>query len=81
MNMNSNMNLRLTNLAKLLGELEVDAMLVTNQINVRYLSGFTGDSSYLVVEPSQATILSDGRYETQLAEQCGDLKAFDSIAQ
>ena len=48
-------------------------MLVTDEINVRYLSGFTGDSSYLLVQRGNAMILSDGRYETQIAEQCPTL--------
>lgn len=48
-------------------------MLVTNAINVRYLSGFTGDSSYLIVRPADAIMLSDGRYQTQIAEQCPGL--------
>ncbi len=48
-------------------------MLVTDEKNVRYLSGFTGDSSYLLVQPSGTTILSDGRYETQIASECGSL--------
>ena len=65
---------RLANLAARLTELEIDAMLVTNEINVRYLSGFTGDSSCLLVEPGQTTILSDGRYDTQIATQCPTLR-------
>ena len=48
-------------------------MLVTDEINVRYLSGFTGDSSYLLVGPNETTILSDGRYEIQLASECSEL--------
>ncbi|MDB4749536.1 Xaa-Pro peptidase family protein [Rubripirellula sp.] len=61
---------RLQRLASSLEEHEVDAMLVTDEINVRYLSGFTGDSSSLVVTPRETTILSDGRYSAQIAEQC-----------
>ena len=51
---------------------EADAILVTDEINVRYLTGFNGDSSYLLVTPDDAVILSDRRYETQLAQQCPD---------
>ena len=35
---------RIERIAAQLDELEADAMLVTNEINVGYLSGFTGDS-------------------------------------
>lgn len=64
---------RLQQLTESFDELAIDAMLVTSETNVRYLSGFTGDSSYLLVRPSGTTILSDGRYETQIANQCGTL--------
>lgn len=45
-------------------------MLVTDETNVRYLSGFTGDSSALLIQPAGMTMLSDGRYETQLMDEC-----------
>ncbi len=61
---------RLETLAARLDELEMDAMLVTDEINVRYLSGFTGDSSYLLVTRKGTTIMSDGRYDTQIADEC-----------
>lgn len=69
----NNLPPRLRTLTNSLDDLEVDAMLVTDETNVRYLSGFTGDSSYLLVQPSGTTILSDGRYETQIASECGSL--------
>ncbi|TWT48150.1 putative peptidase [Rubripirellula amarantea] len=47
-----------------------DAALVTSVANVRYLTGFTGDSSYLLLTPDHAVILSDGRYQVQLANEC-----------
>ncbi len=50
------------------------SMLITNEHNITYLTGFTGDSSYLVVAPKSATLLSDTRYVTQLKEECPDLE-------
>jgi Xaa-Pro aminopeptidase len=67
---------RLARLTDSLGQHGIDALLVTDEINVRYLSGFTGDSSYLLVTPAETAILSDGRYEAQIAEQCGYLPCF-----
>ena len=61
---------RLQRLTDSLDDLQLDALLVTDEINVRYLSGFTGDSSFLLVASQGTTILSDGRYTTQIAEQC-----------
>ena len=67
------MTARIQKIVDQLDGLEADAMLVTNEINVSYLSGFSGDSSYLFVQPSGTTILSDGRYRTQIAEECPEL--------
>jgi len=50
-----------------------DAILVTNFTNVTYLTGFTGDDSYLLVTPNEAIVLSDERYTTQLEEECPDV--------
>lgn len=51
-----------------------DGMLISNETNVRYLTGFTGDSSYLIVKPNGEDILvSDPRYEEQIAEECPGL--------
>ncbi len=47
----------------------VDALLVTDFTNVTYLTGFTGDDSYLLVRRDGETILSDPRYTTQLEEE------------
>jgi Xaa-Pro aminopeptidase len=55
--------------------LAVDEFLVTDEINVRYLTGFTGDSSYLWVTPDRAVMLSDGRYTAQLAAECPTIEA------
>lgn len=57
-------------------ETDFDALLIVNEINVRYLTGFTGDSTWLMIDRSgKATMLSDGRYEIQLREECPDLPA------
>ena len=44
-------------------------------MNVTYLTGFTGDSTRLLIGPDVERLISDSRYETQLAEQCPDLDA------
>ena len=53
----------------------LDAILVTNETNITYLTGFTGDSSWLLIGRSVCCILSDTRYETQLEEQCPGIDA------
>jgi Xaa-Pro aminopeptidase len=47
----------------------VDALVVTNLANVRYLSGFTGSAGILAVTPGRALLTTDGRYRTQSAQQ------------
>lgn len=55
---------------------KADALLVTNFLNVTYLTGFTGDDSYLLVTLDGEILLSDPRYMTQLQEECPKLKLF-----
>ncbi len=52
----------------------VDALLVTSATNVSYLTGFTGDSSALLLARDRALIVSDGRYEAQIAQECPGLE-------
>ena len=47
----------------------VDALVVSNLANVRYLTGFTGSAGLLAVTPAGALLTTDGRYRTQSAEQ------------
>jgi Xaa-Pro aminopeptidase len=49
-------------------------MLVTDLVNVRYLSGFTGSNGALLVFADErgAVLATDGRYRTQAAEQAPD---------
>jgi Xaa-Pro dipeptidase len=60
-----------------LRDLELDALLVTNLLNVRYLTGFTGSNAALLVhaDGEDGTLFStDGRYLTQSAQQVPDLE-------
>jgi Xaa-Pro aminopeptidase len=47
----------------------IEALIVSNLVNVRYLTGFTGSAGTLVVTPESAVLTTDGRYRTQSAEQ------------
>ena len=60
-------------LRRLLKKTGADALLVTNFTNVTYLTGFTGDDSYLLVHRSAKVVLSDPRYTTQLARNARGL--------
>lgn len=60
-------------LRRKLKSLNVDAMLITDFINVTYLTGFTGDSSYLILDRDGEVLLSDSRYDVQIADECPGL--------
>lgn len=62
-------------LLSLLRAVEVDALLVSGVANVTYLTGFSGDSSTLLIGPSVRVLISDSRYQTQIAEECLGLEA------
>ncbi len=65
---------RLKKLRRLIKKNKLDALLVTSFTNVTYLTGFTGDDSYLLVTLDDEVIISDPRYTTQLEEECSWLK-------
>lgn len=50
------------------------SILITNFTNVTYLTGFTGDDSYLLITPADEVMISDTRYTEQLQEECPDLE-------
>jgi Xaa-Pro aminopeptidase len=51
----------------------IDGLLVASVTNVSYLTAFSGDDSTLLVSAKRAIVISDGRYTTQLEEECPDL--------
>jgi len=68
-------SLRRERLAARLGSAGVDALLVSDLINVRYLTGFTGSNAALLVFGDDRTpvLATDSRYRTQAARQSPDL--------
>lgn len=56
-------------LAELLPGAGVDALLVTNRFNVRYLTGYTGSNGIAVIGPNIRTFVTDFRYVEQAAEE------------
>jgi Xaa-Pro aminopeptidase len=68
---------RRANLRRRLEVAGLDAMLVTDLVNVRYLSGFTGSNAALLVfadADAPAALATDGRYRTQAAQQAPDVR-------
>lgn len=64
-------------LRALLAAAGLDALLVTDLVDVRYLTGFTGSNAALLVHAdgdAASRLCTDGRYRTQVAEQVPDLE-------
>lgn len=51
----------------------VSALLITNPRNVTYLTGFTGEDSYLLIGSGCLQLFSDSRFETQLQDECPEI--------
>ena len=45
------------------------SFIVSNEFNVRYLSGFTGDTGWLLVNREGADLVTDFRYEEQATQE------------
>jgi len=60
-------------LRRALAKADLGSMLVTHSPNVTYLTGFTGSDSYLLIRDDAETLITDGRYTAQLAEECPGL--------
>ena len=63
------MSARVDALTAAVAERELDALLVSNLVNVRWLTGFTGSSALAVVGPTTRRFVTDFRYLTQAADQ------------
>lgn len=66
------MSTRAERLVERLAGADVDLLLVTNLVNVRYLSGFTGSNGLVTLGPGVAVFLSDFRYTEQAEQEVGD---------
>jgi Xaa-Pro aminopeptidase len=61
--------IRRTLASSLLAELKLDALLVTNLHNVRYLTGFTGSNGAVLLSQGDAVLFTDPRYTVQSQQQ------------
>jgi len=66
--------MRLKKLRKQLDEEQLDAIMVTDPANRRYLSGFTGSAGTLIISSDQALLATDFRYYEQVESQAPDFQ-------
>jgi Xaa-Pro aminopeptidase len=53
---------------------KLEAMLVTHPANWFYLTGFTGEAGALIVDQGGATLITDGRFTTQVREETSSVR-------
>jgi|SRR5690625_4411690 len=63
---------KLNQLTKSFEQLEIDALIITNPINRRYITGFTGTAGVAIVSNKGAIFITDFRYIEQATEQAKD---------
>ena len=72
---------RITELRKLLDESNIDVLIITNLLNIRYLTGFTGSAATLLIgSPSfskndYGLLCTDSRYSEQSHVQIAESNA------
>lgn len=66
--------MRLAKLRKELVKEELDAILITNAANRRYMSGFTGSAGTLIVSQDHALLATDFRYYEHVEKQSPDFE-------
>jgi Xaa-Pro aminopeptidase len=59
---------RIKRLRQKVDALDIDAFLVTNLTNVRYLTGFSGTNGQVLITDSDSFFFSDGRYAARAAQ-------------
>jgi len=67
---------RLKRLRAKFEEHDIDALLVAQAENRRYLSGFDGSAGYLLITQDEAVLATDSRYLLQAAAQAPDYQVF-----
>ena len=72
------MNHRLERLRRKLEEHQLEAILVSQAENRRYLSGFTGSAGFLLITEKRAILATDFRYTEQAQGQAPDFEIFRS---
>ena len=61
--------MKLEKLRKLLTEQGIDALLVTNPFNRRYMTGFTGTAGLALISSDDAVFITDFRYTEQAEKE------------
>jgi Xaa-Pro aminopeptidase len=75
--MNSIFKTRRKALIQLISEAKLDVLVVTHPANWYYLTGFTGDAGVLLLSHEGATLITDGRFTTQVREETTSVRLIE----
>ena len=68
------MKSRIAKVRKIMRKKDLDAMLITDMNNIRYLSNFTGSNAQIFLTLKDNFFFTDGRYEIQSKKEVKDFK-------
>jgi Xaa-Pro aminopeptidase len=55
----------------------IDSCLVTNLVNIQYLTGFTGSAGTCLISPGRVFLITDSRYTIQACQQASDVEVYE----
>ncbi|WP_326716889.1 M24 family metallopeptidase [Vagococcus jeotgali] len=70
---------RVEKLRSKMREHDLDSFLITNEFNLRYLTGFTGTTGLALITLEHAYFVTDFRYTEQASEQCEGYKIIKNV--
>ncbi len=74
-------NSRVVKLRERMRRSGLEAVLIANPVNRRYISGFTGTSGYVLITLEKAVLYTDFRYRTQAPMQAPDFEVIEHRSQ
>src|SRR5690625_677861 len=71
---------QLEQIRKQLNDLQLDGLIITNPINRRYISGFTGTAGVIIITVKDALFVTDFRYVEQAKNEAKDFTIIEHKA-
>lgn len=56
---------------------EIGSYLVTNLVNIQYLTGFTGSAATCLISPERVILITDSRYTIQARQQTSNVEVYE----
>src|SRR5688572_28330948 len=69
------MNARIEHLRREMDDASCASFLISNPVNVRYLTGFASSNAFVVVDHERVRLLTDGRY----IEAAGSVEGIEAV--